>query len=112
MACNADLDGKTPSYFPSRDIFSSFTNIAVIGEFLKRDGFCLIIVVGGFLVARSYNNYLDKLEVEEYNQELKKRKLEGTYVSSDESDSDQDVKVNKVPKVEKKMHRPPLNPID
>ena len=43
---------------------------------------------------------------------MKKRKLEGTYVSSDESDSDQDVKVNKVPKVEKKMHRPPLNPID
>ena len=59
MALSADIGGKNPGYALPKDFFSTFTNSKVIGEFMKKDGIILILVTGGFLLARSYNNYLD-----------------------------------------------------
>ena len=59
MALSADIGNKNPGYALPKDFFSTFTNMSVIGEFMKKDGIILIVVVSGFLLARSYNNYLD-----------------------------------------------------
>ena len=106
LAFTADIGDSKAGYELPKDFFGTFVNKSVISEFMKKDGIILIVVTGGFLLARSYNNYLDQLDLEEYNKELEKRKLEGTYVSS--SDSENDEKEEAKPK----RRPPPLNPIN
>ena len=108
MALSADIGGKNPGYALPKDFFSTFTNSKVICEFMKKDGIILILVTGGFLLARSYNNYLDQCDLEEYNIEKEKRKLEGTHDLSSSDDSEgEDEKTKK-----SWQEAPPLNPLN
>ena len=104
LIISADIGDSKAGYNLPKDFFGTFTNKSVIAEFMKKDGIILIIVTGGFLLARSYNNYLDKLDLEDYNKELEKRKAEGTYVSS--SDDSENEEKDKKPV----SRPPPLNP--
>jgi len=43
-------------------------------DFLSKEGMWLVVVVTLYFLAKSYNDYLDKLELEIYEAEIKKRK--------------------------------------
>jgi hypothetical protein len=82
---------------PIKEILEGMTNWKVMKDFFGREGMWLVVVVTLFFAARRYNNYLDKLELEIYEAEIRKRKSQkkedslkknGFVVESDSSDDD------------------------
>ena len=78
LAVTADVGDAKPESLswmpPVRQIIEGFTNATVIKDFFSREGMWLVVVVTLFFLAKSYNDYLDKLELEIYEAEIKKRK--------------------------------------
>ena len=78
IALSADTSGANPESLtwsiPVREILEGMTNMRVLKDFAGKEGMWLVVVVTLFHLARSYNNYLDKLELELYEAEIKKRK--------------------------------------
>ena len=78
LAVTADTKGARPESLtwvpPVRQIIEGFTNWNVIKDFFSREGMWLVVVVSLFFLAKSYNDYLDKIELEIYEAEIKKRK--------------------------------------
>ena len=78
LAATADTKGARPESLsfipPFKEMISAFTSWTIIKDFFSREGMWLVVVVTLFFTAKSYNDYLDKLELEIYEAEIKKRK--------------------------------------
>lgn len=78
LAVTADVKDAKPESLswmpPFRQILEGFTNAAVIKDFFSREGMWLVVVVTLFFTAKRYNDYLDRLELEIYEAEIRKRK--------------------------------------
>ena len=67
IAATADTTGARPESLswvpPIREILEGLTNWTIIKDFFSREGMWCIVVVSLYFLAKSYNDYLDKLEL-------------------------------------------------
>ena len=79
IAVTADVsDVKNPESLswmpPFREMLEGMTNWNVIKDFFGREGMWCFVSIVLFFAAKRYNDYLDKIELEIYEAEIKKRK--------------------------------------
>lgn len=53
---------ENATWIPSIDFLKTFSNTAMLKDFMLREGLILLIVIGGFCLANKYNRYLDELD--------------------------------------------------
>ena len=87
---NGALEDEKSQLTPNLEILKALTSSSVWLDFWSREGIILAVFMTLFLLARSYNNYLDEEDAKILKQQKQERKRQKMMSAVDGDDQDED----------------------